>query len=213
MEALFYVLNLTLHVIFLGIDPVLCTYCLAHCRNIIINSKAFHEVNQRYRTLGLQPRTLRAYLSTYLYCRAAAAICVPLLAWAWNRRLRYWYYEYFPIAYPGDVKPNRLQRRYDTYYHIPWYIILTWYRVHVYTRLLLYGVQDTNSSYQHEIWSTLQTSHRFMVLLVRLYMSYLARTRSVVLLFVRKKWQLSAYIRLFGLNFRFASSGQTRVHA
>lgn len=42
---------------------------------------------------------------------AAAAICVPLLAWAWNRRLRYWYYEYSPIAYPGDIKPNRLQRR------------------------------------------------------------------------------------------------------
>lgn len=44
--------------------------------------------------------------------RAAAAIAIPLVVWAWNRRVRYWYYACYPIAYPGDVVPNRLERRY-----------------------------------------------------------------------------------------------------
>lgn len=43
---------------------------------------------------------------------AAAAIGIPVLVWAWNRHVRYWYYAFFPIAYPGDVVPNRLERRY-----------------------------------------------------------------------------------------------------
>ena len=69
-----------------------------------------------YYSIRLPGNLLRSVF-TYLFlppccCRAAAAICAPVLAWAWNRYLRYWYYEYSPIAYPGDVKPERLQRRY-----------------------------------------------------------------------------------------------------
>ncbi|CAM9442144.1 unnamed protein product [Scytosiphon promiscuus] len=44
-------------------------------------------------------------------CGAAAAIGVPLMLWAWNRRVRHWYYAWSPIAYPGDAVPNRLERR------------------------------------------------------------------------------------------------------
>ena len=76
-----------------------------------------------------------------LYCRAAAAICAPLLAWAWTRHLRYWYYEYSPIAYPGDVKTNRLQRRYAKIW-----LLLSLTTV-CKARML---------SYQYEILSTLQ---------------------------------------------------------
>eukprot|EP00752_Nemacystus_decipiens_P008292 g7413.t1 len=46
-----------------------------------------------------------------LYGATLAALGVPLVVWAWNRRVRYWYYAYFPIAYPGDCVPNRLERR------------------------------------------------------------------------------------------------------
>ncbi|CAN0017732.1 unnamed protein product, partial [Sphacelaria rigidula] len=44
-------------------------------------------------------------------CGAAVVIGVPLLIWAWNNRVRYWYYAAYPIAYPGDAHTNLLTRR------------------------------------------------------------------------------------------------------
>lgn len=82
------------------------TPCVIHAQQICNDSSGRHSGQLKTPLLCPLSCPCRPHRAT------AAAIGIPLMVWAWNRHVRYWYYAYFPIAYPGDVVPNRLERRY-----------------------------------------------------------------------------------------------------